>query len=183
MRRLLIAPAVLLVLACGSSKLQKREAERDIKADYPVMVMVPVPAKVSAEKGSDAHKKLLMLHDNLAKTGWFTIQRNDQGKREEFTYQLNPNAPKTAMAAPSGGFQLKAAEADFVRATRMVPSGNSSVVTYQVRLVRPTPQFQLFEALHPGVKIGDLKDRHATYQKQGRDWVLMGTDEKFMKAN
>jgi len=33
------------------------------------------------------------------------------------------------------------------------------------------------------VKIGETKDRHATYQKQGRDWVLMGTDEKFMKAN
>lgn len=183
MRRYLIAPAVLIMLACGSSKLQKREAERDIKADYPVMVMVPVPAKVSAEKGGEAHKKLLLLHDNLAKTGWFSIQRNDQGKREEFTYQLNPNAPKTAMAAPSGGYQVKAAEAVFVKATALAPAGNGSVVTYQVRLVKPTPQFSLFEALHPGVKIGDLKDRHATYQKQGRDWVLMGTDEKFMKAN
>ena len=183
MRRVLLAPAVLILLACGSSKLQKREAEGDIKKDYPVMVMVPVPAKVSAEKGSDAHRKLLLLHDNLVKTSWFTIQRHDDGKREEFTYQLNANAPKTAMAAPGGGFQVKAAEADFVRATRLDPAGNSSVVTYQVRLVKPTTQFPLFEALHPGVKIGEMHDRHATYKKQGRDWVLMGTDEKFMKAN
>lgn len=183
MRRALLAPAVLILLACGSSKLQRAEAERDIKKDYPVMVMVPVPARVSAEKGSEAHKKLLLLHDNLAKTGWFSIQRNDQGKREEFTYQLNPNAPKAAMAAPSGGFQVKAAEAVFVRATRLDPAGNGQVVTYQIRLVNPTPQFPLFEALHPGVKIGEMHDRHATYQKQGRDWVLMGTDEKFMKAN
>ena len=87
------------------------------------------------------------------------------------------------MAAPSGGFQVKAAEADFVRATGINPAGNGSVITYQVRLVKPTPQFPLFEALHPGVKIGETKDRHATYQKQGRDWVLMSTDEKFMKAN
>jgi len=183
MRRVLLAPVVLILLACGSSKLQKREAESDIKKDYPVMVMVPVPAKVSAEKGSEAHRKLLLLHDNLSKTGWFAIQRHDDGKREEFTYQLNANAPKTAMAAPGGGFQVKAAEADFVRATRLDPTGNSAVVTYQVRLVKPTTQFPLFEALHPGVKIGETKDRHATYQKQGRDWVLMGTDEKFMKAN
>ncbi len=183
MRRVLLAPVVLILLACGSSKLQKSEAERDIKKDYPVMVMVPVPAKVSAEKGSEAHKKLLLLHDNLAKTGWFTIQRNDQGKREEFTYQLNSNAPKAAMAAPGGGFQVKAAEAVFVRATGINPAGNGQVVTYQIRLMKPTTQFPLFEALHPGVKIGETKDRHATYQKQGRDWVLMNTDEKFMKAN
>ncbi|MBL0209504.1 MAG: hypothetical protein IPQ13_01100 [Holophagaceae bacterium] len=183
MRRVLLAPVVLVLLACGSSKLQKREAENDIKKDYPVMVMVPVPAKVSAEKGGDAHKKLLLLHDNLARTGWFAIQRRDLGNREEFTYQLNSNAPKTAMPSPSGGFQVKAAEAEFVRATRLDPAGNSAVVTYQVRLVKPTTQFQLFEALHPGVKIGETKDRHATYQKQGRDWILMGTDEKFMKAN
>ncbi len=183
MRRALVLPAVLALLACGSSKLQRAEAERDIKKDYPVLVMVPVPAKVSAEKGTPAHQKLLLLHDNLAKTGWFTIQRNDQGKREEFTYQLNANAPKSAMAAPGGGFQVKAAEADFVRATRMDPAGNGSVVTYQVRLVKPTQQFPLFEALHPGAKIGEMHDRHATYQKQGRDWILMSTDEKFMKAN
>ncbi len=183
MRRVVLASVVLALLACGSSKLQKSEAERDIKKDYPVLVMVSVPAKVSAEKGTEPHKKLLLLHDNLAKTGWFTIQRTDQGKREEFTYQLNANAPKTAMAAPSGGFQVKAAEADFVRATGLAPAGNSSVVTYQIRLTKPTPQFPLFEALYPGAKIGQTKDRHATYQKQGRDWVLMGTDEKFMKAN
>ena len=183
MRRLFLVPALLSLLACGSSKLNRGEAERDIRKDYPVMVMVPVPAKVSAEKGSDAHKKLLLLHDNLSKTGWFTIQRHESGSREEFTYLLNANAPKNAMASPGGGFQVKAAEEEFVKAIGMNPSGNSLIVTYQVRLLRPTPQFSLFEALHPGVKIGDLKDRHATYQKQGRDWVLMGSDDKFVKGS
>ncbi len=183
MRKILLIPALLSILACGSSKLQRSEAERDIRKDYPVMVMVPVPAKVSAEKGTPAHQKLILLHDNLSKTGWFAIQRHDIGTREEFTYQLNANAPKNAMAAPSGGYQVKAAEADFMKATRLDPAGNGQVATYQIRLVKPTPQFPLFEALHPGVKVGEIKERHATYQKQGRDWVLMSTDEKFLKTN
>jgi hypothetical protein len=37
--------------------------------------------------------------------------------------------------------------------------------------------------MHPGVKIGDTKDRHATYRRQGRDWVLQGTDEAFRKKD
>ena len=29
------------------------------------------------------------------------------------------------------------------------------------------------------MKIGDTKERHATYRRQGRDWILQGTDEAF----
>lgn len=55
-------------------------------------------------------------------------------------------------------------------------------MTDQIRLTRPTAQFSLFQALHPDVKIGDTKERHAFHKKEGRSWVLQDTDEFFRKG-
>jgi hypothetical protein len=49
-------------------------------------------------------------------------------------------------------------------------------------LTRPTANFPLFQALHPDVRMGDSKDRHASYRKEGRNWILQDTDETFKKA-
>jgi hypothetical protein len=55
-------------------------------------------------------------------------------------------------------------------------------VGYLVRLVHPTEHFRLFQDLHHGVKIGETKERHASYRLEGRSWVLVDTDEFFKKA-
>lgn len=182
MRRLLIPPALVLFVACGPSKLSRAEAERDLRQDYPVVVDIRVQESASALKGSPDHAKLVALLEQLVKTGWFGVERKAEGDRERFIYKLDPSAPKFVRISAKG-FSIPAAEAEFVKALRLEPERDGLKVTYQVRLARPTAQFGLFQALHPEVKLGDTKERHALYRKEGRSWVLQETDETFRKAD
>jgi hypothetical protein len=180
MRRLLIPPVLLLALACGASRLGRREAESDIRKDYPVRVAIRVPESASAIKGSPEHARLIKMHDQLTKNGWFAVLRREEGDRERFAFKVLPQAPKDFRTAAKG-IEIPAAEAEFLRATRMEPTRDGARVTYQVRLSRPTAYFPAFQAIY-GARIGDTKDRHATYRKEGRSWVLQETDETFKKA-
>jgi hypothetical protein len=182
MRRLLILSVLLLVMGCGSSKLSRTEAEKDLRQDYPVVVDIRVPESASAIKGSPEHAKLVTMQEQLARTGWFTIERKAEGDRERFSYKLAPAAPSFIHASVKG-LSIPAAEAEFVKALRLEPERDGLKVTYQIRLAKPTAQFGLFQALHPDVKIGDVKERHAMYKRNGRSWVLQETDETFKKGN
>jgi len=182
-RRLLLVPALVAVLGCGPSQLTRREAENDIRQDYPVVVSIQVPETAAAIKGSPEHARLVALQEALARTGWFAVDRAPQGDREAFRFRLNPQAPKS-IRATAAGFELPAAEAEFVRVLPRLETTRDGVrVSYLVRLVHPTEHFPLFQALHPGVKIGETKERHASYRRRGRAWVLAETDEFFKKAS
>lgn len=182
MRRALLVPALALVLACGPSKLSRAEAEKDIRQDYPVSVDIRVPESASAIKGSPEHARLVAMQEQLARTNWFLIARTPEGDRERFAYKLGPAAP-AFIRAGAKGFSIPAAEAEFVRAVRLEPERDGLKVTYQVRLARPTAQFPVFQAIYPGAKLGDTKERHAFYRREGRSWVLQETDEPFRKAS
>lgn len=181
MRRFLIPPALVLFVACGSAKLSKSEAEKDIRQDYPVVVDIQVPESSSAIPGSPDHAKLVAMAEQLSKTGWFTLDRKMAGDRESFRFKPNASAPAFIQAGAKG-YSIPAAEAEFVKALRQEPERGGLKVTYQIRLARPTAQFALFQALHPDVKIGDTKERHAFYKRDGRSWVLQETDEFFRKG-
>ena len=180
MRAILLLPALLLTLAC-SSKLERTKAEDLIRKDYPVVVPVTVPEKASAEKGSPAHLRLTGLKENLDRTGWFESAIKTEGGQDTFTFRLKPDAPKAIKAAPQG-FSMPAAEAVFVRAAKMEPTREGARVIYEIRLEKPTAQFPLFQALHPEVKVGQTKPRHATFERRKGAWELTGTDEVFRKA-
>jgi len=180
MRPALLMPVLLLTLAC-SSKLERAKAEDLIRKDYPVVVPVTVPEKASAEKGSPEHLRLTALKENLDKSGWFDSAVQADSGRETFTFRLKPDAPKSIKAAPKG-FSMPAAEAVFVRAVRMEPTREGARVTYEIRLDKPTAQFPIFQALHPNAKIGQTKQRHATFERRRGGWELTGTDEDFRKA-
>lgn len=178
---LLVPPALVFLTACGSAKLSKSEAEKDIRQDYPVVVDIRVPEISSAIPGSADHAKLVALAEQLKKTGWFALERKSEGDRERFAFKLAPSAP-AFIKAGAKGFSIPAAEAEFVKALHQEPERGGLKVTYQIRLARPRAQFALFQALHPDVKIGDTKERHAFYKKEGRSWVLRETDEFFRKG-
>jgi hypothetical protein len=180
--RLLLVPALLLLVACGASKLTTREADQDIRKDYPVVASLHVPAQGKAVKGSPQHARLVTLQAELGTKGWFKVSRQAQGDEETFTFTLNPGAPPSIRTAPQG-FELNAAQVDYVRALRMEPTREGALVTYQVRLTRPLEHFALFQKLNPGVSIGATKDRKATYVREGRKWILDRTDEKDRKLN
>ena len=180
MRRLLILPALVLTLACGSSKLSQREADSDIRKDYPVQVAVRVLETASAIKGSPEHAKLVRMQEQLTKNGWFMVARTIEGDRERFNFKILPQAPKDFRTSAKG-IEIPAAEAQFVRTIRMEPTRDGARVTYQVRLIKPTTYFPIFQALY-NAKIGETKERHATYRKDGRSWILQDTDETFKKA-
>ena len=180
MRAILLLPVLLLTLAC-SSKLERTKAEDLIRKDYPVVVPVTVPEKASAEKGSPAHLRLAGLKENLDRTGWFESAVKTEGGQDTFTFRLKPDAPKAIKAAPQG-FSMPAAEAVFVRAAKMEPTREGARVIYEIRLEKPTAQFPLFQALHPEVKVGQTKPRHATFERRKGAWELTGTDEVFRKA-
>lgn len=177
----LLIPATLLSLAC-SSKLERAKAEDLLAKAYPVVVPVTVPGQASAEKGSPEALRLQTLKENLDRTGWFDIAKIDEGSRETYTFRLKPDAPKAITAAPKG-FRIPAAEAVFVRALRMEPTREGARVAYQIKLANPTAQFPLFQALHPDVALGAMKERHATFERHGGRWELTGTDETFRKAD
>ncbi len=176
-----LVPALVLVLACGPARLSRREAESDIRKDYPVQVTVTVPESASAIKGSPEHARLVAIQEAVAGPGLFTVARTPEGDRERFAFKPGPSAPKELRTGPKG-FELPAAEADFDRALRIEYRGGEARVTYQIRLVRPTRHFGLFQVLHPGVRAGETKERHAAYRKDGRSWILQGTDETLRKG-
>jgi hypothetical protein len=177
---LTLLPVLVLGLAC-SSKLERSKAEDLIRKEYPVVVPVTVPDKASADKGSPEHLRLGALRESLEKSGWFECAAQADGARETFTFRMKPDAPKTIKAAPKG-FSMPAAEAVFVRALRLEPTRDGARVTYEIRLDRPTAQFPLFQALHPDAKLGQTKQRHATFERRRGTWELTGTDETFRRA-
>ena len=87
MSHLIAVPVLAAALACGPSQLSRREAENDIRKDYPVVVSVRVPETASAIKGSPEHAKLVGLQEALARTGWFTVARAPEGDREKFQFK------------------------------------------------------------------------------------------------
>jgi hypothetical protein len=173
--------ALTALVACGSSRLSRQEAERDLRKDYPVRVNVTVPESASAIKGSPEHARFVALEEKLGPKGLFTVTRTTEGDRERFTFKPGPSAPRN-LALSSKGYEMPAAEAEFVRARNIEYLGNTARVTYQVRLARPNENFGLFQALHPGVQLGETKDRHASYRREGRSWILQETDEPLKKA-
>ena len=183
MRTLLLVPVLLATLACsGKARLSRQEAERDIRQDYPVVVAITVPETEKAVKGSPEHARLVALQEELGRTGWFQATRTADGDRDQFAFRLASGAPRNIQAS-ARGFLVPVAQAEFVRAVALEPVRDGARVTYQIRLVKPTPQFHLFQELHPGVRIGETKDRHASYRREGRNWILQDTDETFRKAN
>jgi len=181
MRMLLAIPVLAIFLGCGPGELSRREAENDIRKDYPVKIVLTVPETASAIKGSPEHAKLVALQEAVAPKGWFTVTRTPEGDRERFAFKPGPSAPGSLQLVAKG-YELPAAEAEFVRALGIEKRRDEARVTYQIRLVRPTPFFPLFQTLHPGARPGETKDRHASYSRQGRDWMLRDTDETLRKA-
>mgnify|MGYP001612317308 CR=1 FL=1 len=79
MRLVYVVPALVLLTACGPGKLDKKIAEALIKPDYPVIVPVKVPKHSKAEKGSSDLARFETINGLLAQTGWFKIQRREEG--------------------------------------------------------------------------------------------------------
>jgi len=185
LRRVIVIPvlvAMAALLACGPSRLTRREAERDIRKDYPVLVTVRIPATALAVPGSAEHARLEALQTALVRAGWFTVLRRPHGLQEQFQFQPTPKAPGSLRGSASG-FELAAAQAEFVRILpRLETTPDGVRVGYLIRLVRPTEGFPVFQALHPGVRLFETKERHAAYRRQGQAWVLQDTDESFKKT-
>ena len=182
MRLPIVIPVLAVALACGHASLSRREAENDIRKDYPVVVAIRVPESAQAIKGSPEHARLVGLQEAVAAAGWFTVTRTPAGDREQFRFSLAPKAPATIHSTATG-FEMPAAQAEFVKVLpRLEPTTDGLRVTYQIRLVHPTEFFPIFHALHPAVRVGETKDRHAAYRREGRNWILMDTDESFKKA-
>jgi len=180
MRSLLLLPVLLLTLAC-SSKLDRPRAEDLIRRNYPVVVPVLVPDTAAAEQGSPEQLRLATLKEHLDRSGWFDSAVRQEGTRETYTFRLKPSAPKEIKAAPKGFF-MPAAEAVFVRAVRIESTREGARVFYEIRLEKPTAQFPLFLARHPEAKLGQIKQRHATFERRKGSWELTGTDEAFHKV-
>ena len=180
MRTAVVLPVLLLTLAC-SSKLERSKAEDILRKGYPVVVPVTVPEKASAEKGTPAYLRLASLKESLDKSGWFDCAVKIEGARETFSFRLKPDAPKAIKASPQG-FSIPAAEAVFVRALRMEPTREGARVSYEIRLEKPTAQFTLYQAVHQDVRVGQTKQRQATFERRKGAWALTGTTEVFRKA-
>ena len=180
MRRL--APVLLLAATAACSRgLTKRDAEAAIRAKYPVTVPVKVPGRVSAAPGSPEAVRAQAFLDNLQKTGWFDLAK-DETKAGTVVYTFTPK-PGAPVRASGSGWLVPAAQAVFVQGTHHTEQGATAEVTYLIRLANPTAQFPLFQLLHPAVHLGETKPRHATFEKQGGAWVLTGTDEAFTKGD
>lgn len=181
MRKWIAVPVLATLMACGPGRLSRREAESDIRRDYPVQIAVTVPETASAIKGSKDHARLVGLAEAVAPQGYFTVARAAEGDRERFTFKPGPSLPKAARLT-ARGYELPAAEAEFVRALGLETRDADARVTYLIRLVRPTAYFPLFQQLYPGAHPGETKERHATYRREGRNWMLMDTDETLKKV-
>lgn len=181
MRHVLLPASILVLsLACGSSRLSQREADKDIAQDYPVVVTEDFPQRASAIKGSPQHAKLVALQEALKKHP-FTVSRSPEGDREVFTFTVNPGAP--ANLQPTGGnYLVPVAQAEFVRTTKMKSGKGGAEVAYLIRLAKPTEFFPIFQITHPKAQVGQTQERVATYVKEGSKWILNGTNERYKKA-
>jgi hypothetical protein len=168
---------VLLATACGGGKLGSGTAEKLIRPDYPVAAPLRVPRTATVDKASPTWSMLQTIHTAMARDGRVQIQTRDEGAKATFTYTLAPGAGGAKLTA--SGFELPAAEVEFVRMVRVETRGNQARATYEVRLARPTALFPAFQARHPGAQIGQTKQRHAEFDKQGGRWGLLKTDEAF----
>ena len=181
MRRSLVLPVLVSVLACGSSRLEKSTAERLIKPDYPAVVRVKVPQTATVEKGSDKQQRVLKINELLNKEGWFDIGTEEKDGKLRYTYRLSPRAPKTVKPGLDN-FEVPAATAEFVGATSMEPldprQKNGAVkVGFLVKFTKPTGHWPLYEFLHPEAKLGQPTERHALFERKSGAWELMKTDE------
>lgn len=181
MRALPLVPVLVFTLACGSSKLNQQETASDIRKDYPVLVTLKVQENESAIIGSPQFAKLVLMQEKLTQNGWFSVTRKTESDRERFQFQKLPNAPGEIRNSAKG-WEIPVAKAEFVKVTRMKASANEAKVGYQIRMADPSPHFPLFKAFYPKAHIGETKERIATYRKEGRAWILQGTDEAFKKV-
>ncbi len=182
MRAYPLFPVALLSLALGcSSELKRSEAEGLLRAQYPVSVLMKLPAKAGAAKGSVEATQLASLKAQAEKSGWFTAGWNEGKDRVEITLTPTTSAPKE-VTPTNGGFLAPVAKAVFDRSISGQTRGSEARAVYRVRLEQPTPLFPLFEMKHPGVHIGATKDRHASFRKDGGKWAVASTDEKYQKA-
>ena len=182
LRRLIVIPVLAAALGCGPCHLTRREAENDIRKDYPVVVSVKVPESAKAIKGSSEHAQLVSLQEALARSGWFAVTRSSEGDREQFQFKLKASAPKSIRAG-ANGYELPAAEAEFVRGP--APAGHHPGRGPRHLPDPPGPPHRALPDLPgpaPGVRVGETKERHASYRRQGRSWIMMDTDESFKKA-
>lgn len=177
----LLTPALLgLTLAC-SSALERKEAEAQIRAGYPVTVTLHVPEKAGAAPGTAEGLRLKGLAETLERSGWFEASAPEVKGRIEFTARLKAGAPATLR--PQGqGFQVPVAKAVFAGLLGKEGRDREARVTYQIRLEEPTPLFAAFQLRYPDAKPGATKQRHARFTREGRSWKLAETDEKFGKA-
>lgn len=179
---LVLAPSLLaLAVACGPSRLEKKDAEAQIRAGYPVTVTLRIPEQSGASAGTAEALRLKGLAEALAHSGWFEASAPEVKGRVEFTARLKPGAPATVK--PVGqGFQVPVAQAVFTGLQGKEERGDEARITYVIRLEQPTALFPAFELRYPDAKVGATKQRHARFRKDGRAWKLVETDEKFGKA-
>ena len=52
----------------------------------------------------------------------------------------------------------------------------------RVRLEQPSAFFPLFQIEHPNARVGQTAEREARYAREGRKWILQGTNERHTKA-
>jgi hypothetical protein len=179
---LLAVPALVLGLACHRGGLQKEQAESLIRAAYPVTVMVRVPESVTGHAGSPEILRAEAFAKNLEGTGWFDIERKED--KDSLHFRFAPKAGTLGAAHPAGkGFEIPVAQAVFVKALHKMDMPDGAKVTYQIKLASPTAQWPLYQLVKPNVRMGDTKDRHAEFRKQGGAWVLDRTDETLQKAD
>jgi hypothetical protein len=174
-------PALLLVLSCGSSKLEKSTAEKLLKPDYPAVLTLRVPLQTKAvEKGSAEDQKFQKINQLLAEGGWFEAKAEEKDGKVRYRYRTTPKAPGSVKAGLEN-YETPAAALEFVGATRMEPmdsKGNSVKVTFLVKVAKPSPVWPVYELTHENVKLGQPVERHARFERSGGKWGLMETDEK-----
>jgi hypothetical protein len=178
-RPLFPVAALALSLACRS-ELKRTEAESVLRAQYPVDVLIKLPVKASAAKGSIQAAELASLKAAAEKSGWFTIQWTEEKDRVTVALLPTSAAPKD-LTPTANGFLAPVAKAAFVQSVSGQTRGDEAHATYRVRLEQPTALFPLFELKHPGVHIGATKDRHAIFRRTDGKWLLASTDEKYHK--
>lgn len=180
--RMLIPVSVLLVLvSCGSSKLEKATTEKLIRMDYPAAVLVKVPKTATVEKGSDKQTKVLKINELLAKEPWIEVKTEEKDGKVRYSYQIGPRAPKSVRPGLDN-IEVPVATAEFVGATRMEPmdprrKDGPQKVTFLVRYTKPTGLWPLYEFLHSGSTLNQPVERHALFERDGGKWGLMKTDE------
>jgi hypothetical protein len=181
MRLLIPVTAMVVLLSCGSAKLEKATAEKLIRPDYPAVVLVKVPKTATVEKGSDKQARVVKINELLAKEPWIDVKTEEKDGKVRYSYQVSTRAPKTVRPGLDN-IEVPVATAEFVGATRMEPmdprrKDGPQKVTFLVRCTKPTGLWPLYEFLHPGSSLNQPVERHALFERDGGKWGLMKTDE------